>query len=131
MPDIQQFEQYLLTSRGLLARPILPNNKPALRADILSIAATVRDITANTEIATGALDPAVVMYTTLQKPWKKDDTGFSFLWVFPPEYVPVAGHSVRFKIVFTIINPHADPQLSGKPFMIVFQADVKDPFALD
>lgn len=127
MADIFEFEQFSNSARGLMGRPILPNNKPALRQDIAAVGFVVHDLTDNTLVASGQLDPAVVMFTALQKPWRKDDVGFSFLWAFPGNYVAVADHKIRFKITFTMIDPHPDPQLSNKSFLIVYQADVRDP----
>jgi hypothetical protein len=129
MADIFEFENFVQSSRGLMARPILPNNKAALRADIETVGFVCHNITDNVEIAAGALDPAIVMFPLLQKPWRKDDTGFSFLWAFPGNYVPDPGKKVRFKITFTIIPTHVDPQLQGKSFVMVYQADTKDPLA--
>lgn len=127
MADIFQFEQWALSARGLMARPILPNNQPAFSTDIATIGFVVHNVSDNVEIAAGTLDPAVVMYPTLQKPWKKDLIGFTLLWPFPGSYVPEPGKIIRFKLTPTIINPHGNAQLSGKSFIMVWQADTKDP----
>jgi hypothetical protein len=124
--DILQFKEFVNSGRGLVARPILPNNISAFRADIATITYTVVNTNDSTSVA-GSLDPNQVMYPSLQ-PWDKDKIGYTFLWGADGALWPVAGKQYRIIVVFTVVNPFpAYPLIAGKAFKLVWEADTIDP----
>jgi hypothetical protein len=128
MSSIFSFKNFNGSSRGLLARILLPNNQVALQEDIGNIAYEVKNITDDLPSETGALVVAEVMYAALQ-PWHKDSIGHSFYWPFEGDLIPLANKKYRFVLLFTIKNDHAVASLQGKSFKIAYQADTKDPLA--
>lgn len=127
--DVFQFSVFASSSRGLMARVILPSNKVAVLSDIAAIAYSVVNKTDNTTAVTGSLSPADVMFATVQS-WPKDSSGFTFLWAADGSLWPIADKRYKVVITFTIVSPYAlSPLLAGKSFILVYQADTKDPQA--
>src|SRR5262245_16742057 len=129
MASVLQFSDFVLSSRGLLARPILPvtPSTPAFRADLQAITYAIYDKDASDVLVdSGVLNVADVMYTALV-PWPKDPIGHTFAWPVPGT-VFQDPHRYRIVITCTIINSHPTyPTLSGKAFLMVWQNNVQDP----
>lgn len=128
-PAYMEFEDWVLSSRGLLARIILPAyNQIAVRADIADIDYEVYNREDNSLVTSGSLDVNEVMFTAVQT-WNRDDKGFTFMWTAPGELWQTPG-VFRIVIKFTIISPHPTyPTLSNKSFKLVWQNTAKDPVA--
>lgn len=126
--DVLPFSVFAESSRGLMARVILPNNAVAVRADIASIDYEVYNKTDGGVPVTGALVVADVMYTALQTDWNKDDIGYTFMWGVDGSLWPTPDKRYRVVLIFTIIAPFtAKPELAGKSFIIAYDANTKDP----
>jgi hypothetical protein len=126
MAEILNFKNFHLSSRGLLARIILPNNQVAYRDDISSISYEVKNITDGLPSETGNLTVADVMFNALQI-WNKDDTGFTFGWAFDGDLIPLPDKSYRFVLRFTIRPDHPVVNLQGKSFVVAYQANTRSP----
>lgn len=120
--DIFKFNTWAGSSRGLLARPILPNNVVCFRADIQSISYRVVDLDTLAEVS-GMLVVNDVMFTTLQLPWKPDTTGYTFNWGAPGTLWPLPNKKYRIVLTFLLV-----PILfGGASFILVYEANTKDP----
>lgn len=120
--DIFRFEVFANSARGLIARPVMPNNVVAVKSNIASINYTVKDmVTGN--LVTGALDPNLVMFDTAQT-WKYDKLGFTFLWVAPGSLWPLADRDYAISVVFV-----QQMLLGGNSFIEAWRAATKDPLA--
>lgn len=121
------FAEFANSSRGLMARVILPNNVMAVLADIASITYAVYDKTAGTGPVTGTLTVSEVMYATAQA-WGRDLLGYCFLWPAPGTLWPSPRRRYKVVLTFTMVNPYpASPSLAGKSFILVYQPETKDP----
>jgi hypothetical protein len=96
----EQFTSRPGAARGLLCRPELASGEPAFAADIASIAYTVTNLTDGGTPVTGTLTPAVVMFDTLQTPWKPDRVGYTCLWQAPGSLWPGAGKQYHVDMHF-------------------------------
>lgn len=124
MSNVVQFEEFADSGRGFLARPILPNNVPAIKANISEITYEVHETGNSTPSASGVLDPAVVMFDEMQT-WKFDSDGYSFWWAVPGELWPLPNTFYRIIVSFLIEAP--GNQMHGKAFKLVWEAQTVDP----
>src|SRR4051812_19694041 len=116
--DIFKFSVFALSSKGLMARAILPNNKPATKSMVATIDYSIKNITDNSAPVTGNLVVADVMYDTPQ-PWDKDPLGFYFLWPVPGTLWPASDKQFRIVLTFTIITPNPTyPTIAGQAFLL-------------
>lgn len=126
MSDILTFDQFAGSARGLIARPIAPNNVIVTSALIDTITYRVKNLTDNLEPATGPV-PASCLYAAVQ-PWPKDPKGFTFLWEVDGALWPLALKVYRVNVIFTFKNTLAlYPNLAGKSFVLAWQANTTDP----
>lgn len=124
MPDnVLIFEEFANSGKGFLARPVLPDNNPALRVKIGEVSYTVKDMTTG-GLVTGDLDPEIVMMAALVT-WKYDKIGYSFFWAVPGILWPTAGHSFRVVVDYLVEDPGT--QLDGFAFKLAWQNDCVDP----
>lgn len=125
--DILPFQVFARSSKGLIARIILPTNVAAVKNDIDSISYEAIDKTGSDPVLTGSIDPDEVMFGSLQ-PWSKDPLGFNFLWAADGNLWPDPDKRYNIKITFTIVTPFtAKPSLAGKSFILVYEANTKSP----
>lgn len=119
--DIHRFEVWKQSGRGLLARPVLPNNIVATRDMIDSISYAVYDLAdVSDPTFTGNLVVADVMLTE-PATWTIDTKGYTFLWGAPGSLWPNAG-THRIIITFNV-----KPANGGYIFIEVYEATAKDP----
>ncbi len=103
----------------LLARIVTTDNEPILQADISSISFASVDRTATPNaVVSGptALDKAAVIFNTLQtgdSRWKKDSTGYNFLYSPPVAAYPAGDNDYYLNVVVT-------PAV-GQPLVAVFK----------
>jgi hypothetical protein len=126
--EIFRWDEFANNGRGLIARPILPNNVAAVADDIASISYKSIRLDTNANIAAGNLVVADVMFSAAQ-PWERDEGGYTFLWPAPGEILwPLPNKQYRIPVTFVIKNPHPIyPVLSGKGFILVWQVNTKNP----
>jgi hypothetical protein len=117
------FEEFAGSGRGLLARPLLPNNITATRTNIGEIGYTIKNLITSS-VVTGVLDPAVVMLAS-PMPWKFDPVGYTFFWAAFGTLWPNVNTDYRIVIDFLIEAPGT--QLHGFGFKLAYQAKTKDP----
>jgi hypothetical protein len=93
------------SSRGLMARPILANNQPALRSVVSTVGYKVTNLTTGASTPSSgyqSLTPADVFYTALQTPFPGGDAfGYSFLWRASGTLWPDASTDYFIDIQFT------------------------------
>lgn len=126
--EILQFSVAILSSRGLLARAILPNNAVAVKADIDSIQFSVKKRGSSAPAETGTLNVAEMMLDA-PAPWSKDKKGYTFLWPAPGTLWP---DEAQYRITITLVikTPYpAYPAIAGKAFTFTYQANTFDPEA--
>lgn len=121
MSEVLHFAPFAASSKGLLARPILPRNVPALQSHIQSISYAVHNLTDGGAPVTGNLVVATVMQAALQ-PWTLDSIGYSFLWAASGTLWPLADKSYRILVTFTTTAAEESLQ-----FTLAWQADTSSP----
>lgn len=127
--DVLEFGVFANSSRGLMARVILPNNIIAYKEHIQSIGYSVKNRTDNTPAVTGTLDPDDVMFSALQlEGWPSDKIGYTLLWPADGSLWPEADKEYRIALTFVIVNPFPlKPILAGKAFILAYEAETEDP----
>lgn len=124
--DVLAFLVFANSSRGLMARVILPTNVIAVKADIAVIEYSVFDKLTGEPPAVGTLDVDQVMYSAAQ-PWSKDNLGYTFLWPADGSLWPDPNKRYRVKLVFTMVDPYpAKPIIAGKKFVLAYDAKTVD-----
>lgn len=129
-PDILVWEEWAGSSRGLLSRPILPNNLTALQSNIQSIQAEIYNITDGGEPEVVNLTVADVMLTAPsgKGTWSKDDIGYTFNWPANGDLWPDPSKTYQIVVTFTCNNSIA--ALTGKSFQRVWRTNTHDPSTL-
>lgn len=128
-PDTLVWDEWAGSSRGLLARPILPNNVVALRTHIASIVAEVYNLT---DGGAPEVVPLVVNDVMLTAPsgkdtWGKDQIGYTFNWPADGSLWPDPDKD--YKVVITFTCNATIPALEDKEFIRVWQNHTYDPTA--
>lgn len=124
--DLFEWDELADSSRGLLARPILPNNVTMLRGHVASI--HVKVINRTTMVAVEVdLDVTEVMLTTPsgKNTWAKDTIGFTFNWAMPGDKIPDSDTVYQIVVTWTMNNVF--PSLNGKKCIRVWKATTKNP----
>jgi len=126
-PDIFVWNEFAGSSRGLLARPVLPNNIDALRGHITSIEYKVYNVTDGGPPDVGTLDPLDVMLTAPsgKGTWTKDDIGYTFNWPASGDLWALPGKKYQIVLTFTCSNLIAT--LTGKQFIRVYKVTTYNP----
>jgi hypothetical protein len=126
-PSVFVWTEFAGNSRGLLARPTLPNNIPALLTHISSIDYKVYDLTTGLPPDEGSLDPADVMLAAPsgKDTWGKDQIGYTLVWPMPGTLISEPNHTYQIVLIFTLNN--VIPSLSAKKFTLVWRTDTVDP----
>jgi hypothetical protein len=122
--DVMEWDDFANSSRGLLARPILPNNVIALREHIATITYKAYNKTDGGAPVTGSLDPAEVMLTAPsgKNTWSKDQIGYTFLWPAPGTIWDEPGKLYQIVLTFT-----TTVALGSKSFDRVYKVTTFDP----
>lgn len=99
MSDTMEFTEYVGSSRGLRARPVLPTDVLASPDNIHTINYRVKDMTTG---ITGAPVPLVVadVLFTVPRKWQKSPDGYTMLIPMPGSAWPSPG---KWKIIVTLI----------------------------
>ncbi len=127
IPDIMVWDEFAENSRGLMARPIMPNNVVALREHIATIQAEVYN---RTDGGAPTIVPLTVNEVMLTAPsgkgtWNKDEIGYTFLWPADGTLWPDPAKVYQVVIRFTTVLA-----LGSKQFVRVWRANTFDPATL-
>jgi len=121
--DSFSFDEYAGSGRGLLARPVLPNNVNCVQSHVASIDYKVIK-KSDSSFVTGTLDPEDVMLTAPsgKNTWPKDQIGYTFNWAMPGTLIPDPNETYQIVITFTLV-----PALDGNKFIRIWKATTFDP----
>ena len=120
------FDVFAGSGKGLMARPILPNNSVCFKTHVGTIEYEIYNVTDGDVPVTGTLDPDVVMFSSVQ-PWKYDNGGYSFLWAAFGTLWPE--HSKIMRVVVRIQLSIPGSPFDGFVFLMVWQPMTKNPAA--
>src|SRR3982750_190820 len=105
--DILNFDVFAGNGKGLMARPILPNDVIATKSLIDTIAYSIKKMSGGSPV-TGSIDPLITMVDVPVK-WKADSVGRTFLWPIPGTLIPTPNEEYRIIITF-VTKPNAVPE---------------------
>jgi len=122
--NVHKAETWAGSGVFLMHRILNSAGNNAQQSDVSSIAySTSLESAPDTEVASGSLTVANVIFDSLQEAsgprWKRDNTGYNFLWEAPASIFPTGGTTVIVVITFT--------PASGEVFKEVWHVKVKDP----
>lgn len=119
--EVFKFEEWAGSSRGLMARPVLPSDVIMVQANVAAIGYQVYNITDGGAPLTGTLDVLTVMKTSPQT-WNRDGKGFTFLHEGDGSWWSLPGKVYRVVISFV-----TTPILGSKTLIEVWEVTTKDP----
>lgn len=118
--EVHTFEEWAGAARGLISRPVLPDDTIMVQANVESISFAIYNVTDGGAPVTGSLDVATVMKASPQT-WSRDSKGFTFLHEASGSWWSLA--SKKYRIVITFLTTVA---LGSKTLIEVWEVTTKN-----